>query len=105
MISYFVFCLILSLLTQIDDVSTGAEILRLETELKVVQEERNRMREEVGKLRKDLAHFDAAFFDELEDLKYNYSQSTKRNVIYEEQLRSLSKQFGVSVNIPESDSD
>ena len=30
---------------------------------------------------------------------------TKRKVIYEEQLRSLSKQFGVSVNIPESDSD
>ena len=71
----------------------------------MTEEERNRMRAQVDKLQGELAHFDAGFFDEIEDLKYNYAQSTKRNVIYEEQLRALSKQFGVPVDIPSSDSD
>ena len=40
------------------------------------------------------------FFEELEDLKYNYREAMKRNVLYEEQLSQLSRQFGVAINIP-----
>ena len=54
-------------------------------------------------LRKELGAFDPAFFEEIEDLKYNYQKSVERNVLYERQLRQLSRQFGVDVNIPTED--
>ena len=60
---------------------------------------------ELRKVKEELAHFDGDFFNEIEDLKYNYSESMKKNVMYEEQLRALSEQFGVQVDIPSSDSD
>jgi len=41
--------------------------------------------------------FDPAFFEEIEDLKYNYQEAVKKNIQYEEQLVALAKQFGVSV--------
>ena len=45
-------------------------------------------------MKKDLDAFDPNFFEELEDLKYNYQEAVKRNVQYEEQLNSLAKQYG-----------
>lgn len=54
-------------------------------------------------LRKELGAFDPAFFEEIEDLKYNYQKSVERNVLYERQLRQFSRQFGVDVNIPTED--
>lgn len=54
-------------------------------------------------LRKELEAFDPAFFEEIEDLKYNYQKSVERNVLYERQLRQFSRQFGVDVNIPTQD--
>ena len=54
-------------------------------------------------LKKELEAFDPAFFEEIEDLKYNYQKSVERNVLYERQLRQLSRQFGVDVNIPTED--
>ena len=45
-------------------------------------------------MKKDLDAFDPNFFEELEDLKYNYQGAVKRNVQYEEQLNSLAKQYG-----------
>ena len=56
-----------------------------------------------SQLRKELEAFDPAFFEEIEDLKYNFQKSVERNVLYERQLRLLSKQFGVDVNIPTDD--
>ena len=63
------------------------------------------MQTELDRMKAELAHFDAGFFDEIEDLKYNYSESMRKNVQYEEQLRALSQQFGVQVDVPSSDSD
>ena len=54
-------------------------------------------------LKRELEAFDPDFFEELEDLKYNYKKSVERNVLYERQLKQLSRQFGVSVNIPDDD--
>lgn len=54
-------------------------------------------------LRKELEAFDPAFFEEIEDLKYNYQKAVERNVLYERQLRQMSRQFGVDVNIPTED--
>ena len=48
-------------------------------------------------LKKELDAFDPAFFEEIEDLKYNYQEAVKKNIQYEEQLTALAKQFGVSV--------
>ena len=45
-------------------------------------------------MKKELDAFDPNFFEELEDLKYNYQEAVKRNVQYEEQLNSLAKQYG-----------
>jgi len=77
-----------------------ADDVELRTRLKTVELERDRMSHEITKLRKELEAFDPAFFEEIEDLKYNYQKSVERNVLYERQLRQLSRQFGVDVNIP-----
>lgn len=49
---------------------------------------------------KELANFDPMFFEELEDLKFNYNAEVKKNIILEEQLKKLSERFGVDVDIP-----
>ena len=54
-------------------------------------------------LKKELDAFDPSFFEEIEDLKYNYKKSVERNVLYERQLKQLSRQFGIDVNIPDDD--
>lgn len=48
-----------------------------------------KLQAEVDRLRKELASFDPSFFEELEDLKYNYDLEVKKNRLLEEQLRSL----------------
>ncbi|RMX41053.1 hypothetical protein pdam_00003250 [Pocillopora damicornis] len=80
-----------------------AEDVELRTRLKTVELERDRTSHEVSKLRKELEAFDPAFFEEIEDLKYNYQKAVERNVLYERQLRQMSRQFGVDVNIPTED--
>uniref|UniRef100_A0A4W3IQC9 Centrosomal protein 290 n=1 Tax=Callorhinchus milii TaxID=7868 RepID=A0A4W3IQC9_CALMI len=56
--------------------------------------------EEIKRLKKELSNFDPSFFEELEDLKFNYRQEVKRNILLEEQIRKLSERFGVEVDIP-----
>uniref|UniRef100_A0A670YGZ1 Centrosomal protein 290 n=1 Tax=Pseudonaja textilis TaxID=8673 RepID=A0A670YGZ1_PSETE len=56
--------------------------------------------EEIKKLKNELDHFDPAFFEEIEDLKYNYNEEVKKNIVLEEQLKTLSEKFGVQVDIP-----
>lgn len=53
-----------------------------------------RLQAEVDRLRRELASFDPSFFEELEDLKYNYDLAVKKNRMLEEQLRSLGDQSG-----------
>ena len=40
-------------------------------------------------LKKELDGFDPSFFEEIEDLKFNYQEAVKRNVQVEEQMRKL----------------
>ena len=63
------------------------------------------LKNKVENLQKELDQFDENFFEEIEDLKYNYSESVKKNVLYEDQLRNYSQQFGFSVTLPSIDSD
>lgn len=75
----------------------------LRTRIKGMEIEREKHSAENKKLKKELLAFDPAFFEELEDLKYNYKKSMERNVLYEKQLKQLSNQFGVQVHIPIND--
>lgn len=54
-----------------------------------------RLQAEVERLRKELESFDPTFFEEIEDLKYNYNLEVKKNLLLEEQLRSLCDRVGV----------
>ncbi|XP_071791224.1 centrosomal protein of 290 kDa-like [Asterias amurensis] len=76
------------------------ENVDIRTDFKSLQLEQERLKRDNEKLRKELEQFDPAFFEEIEDLKFNYRESVQLNVQYEEQLRKFSQQFGVSVNIP-----
>jgi centrosomal protein CEP290 len=55
--------------------------------------ERDRLRKENARLKAELDSFDPQFFEEIEDLKYNYQIAVQKNVEYEEQL----KQYGLSL--------
>ncbi|XP_055955000.1 centrosomal protein of 290 kDa-like [Patella vulgata] len=68
--------------------------------LKSVALERDKYKFEVSKLKKELDNFGPDFFEEIEDLKYNYKQAVQKNVLYEEKLLNISKQFGIDLNIP-----
>ncbi|XP_051886600.1 centrosomal protein of 290 kDa isoform X2 [Pristis pectinata] len=59
--------------------------------------EKQQLQEEIKRLKKELENFDPCFFEELEDLKFNYNQEVKRNILLEEQLKKLSEQFGVEI--------
>nr|XP_009861312.1 centrosomal protein of 290 kDa isoform X1 [Ciona intestinalis] len=83
--------------------TTKAENVRLGTEMLILRKENEKLTQDIERMREELSHFDGEFFDEIEDLKYNYSECIKKNVAYEEQLRALSQQFGVAFEIPSSD--
>uniref|UniRef100_A0AAY4CGZ3 BZIP domain-containing protein n=1 Tax=Denticeps clupeoides TaxID=299321 RepID=A0AAY4CGZ3_9TELE len=72
----------------------------LQAQLKVADTEKKHLQDEVNKLKKELEHFDPAFFEDLEDLKFNYNLEVKKNIILEEQLKKVCEQFGVAVEIP-----
>ncbi|XP_058045528.1 centrosomal protein of 290 kDa isoform X2 [Ahaetulla prasina] len=76
------------------------EITDLKTQLKSSDLEQQRLHEEIRKLKNELDHFDPAFFEEIEDLKYNYNEEVKKNIVLEEKLKTLSEKFGVQVDIP-----
>ncbi|XP_067906371.1 centrosomal protein of 290 kDa isoform X2 [Heterodontus francisci] len=76
------------------------ELVELQTQLKASDLEKQQLQEEIKRLKKELKNFDPSFFEELEDLKFNYNQEVKRNILLEEQLKKLAEQFGVQVTIP-----
>ncbi|KAK7503000.1 hypothetical protein BaRGS_00005626, partial [Batillaria attramentaria] len=69
-------------------------------EVKSLTLDKEKLRLEVDRLKKELENFGPDFFEEIEDLKYNYRQSVQRCTLLEERLRQLARQFGVSVGIP-----
>ncbi|XP_066224762.1 centrosomal protein of 290 kDa isoform X1 [Saccopteryx leptura] len=72
----------------------------LETQLKTSLLEKQHLKEEIKKLKKELQNFDPLFFEEIEDLKYNYKEEVKKNILLEEKLKKLSEQFGVELTSP-----
>ncbi|XP_061435038.1 centrosomal protein of 290 kDa-like [Lethenteron reissneri] len=76
------------------------ENVQVQVQLREMKMHNGRLEEEVRGLRKELESFDPAFFEEIEDLKFNYKEAVKRNLVYEEQLLSLGQQFGITVAVP-----
>ncbi|XP_065257056.1 centrosomal protein of 290 kDa [Emys orbicularis] len=72
----------------------------LQTQLQASELEKKQLTEEIKQLKRELDNFDPSFFEEIEDLKYNYNEEVKKNIILEEKLKKLSEQFGVQVDIP-----
>uniref|UniRef100_A0A8C3J6Z0 Centrosomal protein 290 n=1 Tax=Calidris pygmaea TaxID=425635 RepID=A0A8C3J6Z0_9CHAR len=58
--------------------------------------------EETSKLRRELENFDPSIVEEIEDLKYNYNEEVKKNIILEERLKQLSEEYGIQVDSPDS---
>uniref|UniRef100_A0A671NNY5 Centrosomal protein of 290 kDa n=1 Tax=Sinocyclocheilus anshuiensis TaxID=1608454 RepID=A0A671NNY5_9TELE len=71
----------------------------LQKQIKAANTEKKKLQDEVRKLTRELENFDPTFFEELEDLKFNYNLEVKKNIILEEQLKKLSDQFGLAVPI------
>ncbi|XP_075456582.1 centrosomal protein of 290 kDa isoform X3 [Ascaphus truei] len=76
------------------------EVIDLQTHIKTSDLEKLHFKEEIKRLKKELDNFDPTFFEEIEDLKYNYNEEVKKNILLEEKLKALSDQFGVHVDIP-----
>ncbi|XP_060598760.1 centrosomal protein of 290 kDa-like, partial [Ruditapes philippinarum] len=73
------------------------ENIELGLELKTIRLERDKTKLEVDRLRKELGTFGPDFFEEIEDLKFNYKQSVEKNILYEEKLKQVSEQFGITI--------
>ncbi|XP_023076838.1 centrosomal protein of 290 kDa isoform X1 [Piliocolobus tephrosceles] len=72
----------------------------LETKLKMSDLEKQHLKEEIKKLKKELENFDPSFFEEIEDLKYNYKEEVKKNILLEEKVKKLSEQLGLELTSP-----
>uniref|UniRef100_A0A8C2XQW3 Centrosomal protein 290 n=1 Tax=Cyclopterus lumpus TaxID=8103 RepID=A0A8C2XQW3_CYCLU len=69
--------------------------------LHAAETEKTKLQAEVEKLKEELENFDPTFFDEVEDLKYNYNVEVRKNLLLEEQLRKVCHQFGVKPQLPD----
>ncbi|TRY97710.1 hypothetical protein DNTS_024694, partial [Danionella cerebrum] len=71
----------------------------LQEQIKAVNRDKKKLQEEVKRLTRELENFDPVFFEELEDLKFNYNLEVKKNIVLEEELKKLSDQFGVALPV------
>ncbi|KAM9807665.1 centrosomal protein of 290 kDa [Neosynchiropus ocellatus] len=85
---------------QYGETTSPSDHRKLMDELHTTQTENEQLHFEVQKLRKELESFDPTFFEEIEDLKYNYNIEVKKNILLEQQLRKVCDQFGVEVKMP-----
>ncbi|XP_068458715.1 centrosomal protein of 290 kDa [Clinocottus analis] len=88
-------------LSECSEASPGPEHAKLRRVLLAAEAENTRLRAEAERLKKELENFDPTFFDEIEDLKYNYNAELRRNVLLEEQLRKVCERFGVKLQLPD----
>lgn len=73
---------------------------KLKNLLRASETEKTKLQTEVNKLKKELENFDPTFFEEIEDLKYNYNLEVKKNILLEEELKKVCDQFGVKAELP-----
>ncbi|XP_063252438.1 centrosomal protein of 290 kDa isoform X2 [Prinia subflava] len=71
------------------------EMADLQSHLEVSELEKQQLKEETKQLRSELETYSPSFFEELEDLKYNYKEEVKKNIILEERLKQLYEEFGI----------
>lgn len=74
---------------------------KLRRALHAAEAEKTKVQGEVKKLKKELENFDPTFFEEIEDLKYNYNLEVKKNILLEEQLKKVCDRFGVEAELPD----
>lgn len=60
------------------------------------------MSSENDEMRNELSAFDPAFFDEIEDLKYDHHQLKLRCQDYEQVVQELSHQLGITPSVIEN---
>ncbi|XP_029993086.1 centrosomal protein of 290 kDa isoform X11 [Sphaeramia orbicularis] len=82
------------------ETSTRQDYGKLKNLLQAAEVEKAQLQSQIQKLRKELESFDPTFFEEIEDLKYNYNLEVKKNILLEEQLRKVCDQFGVEAELP-----
>ncbi|KAJ8381846.1 hypothetical protein SKAU_G00026240 [Synaphobranchus kaupii] len=92
--------LLRQLSTQRDQRGARAGEEDVQSQLQQADLEKRKLQEEVKGMKKELENFDPTFFEEIEDLKFNYNLEVKKNILLEEQLKKISEQFGVEVDIP-----
>ncbi|XP_054475608.1 centrosomal protein of 290 kDa [Anoplopoma fimbria] len=80
--------------------SSKLDHVKLKRILLAAEAEKTKLQTEVKKLKKELENFDPTFFEEIEDLKYNYNVEVKKNILLEEQLKKVCDQFGVKPELP-----
>ncbi|XP_060891969.1 centrosomal protein of 290 kDa isoform X2 [Labrus mixtus] len=73
---------------------------KLKNLLQAAEKEKTALQSEVTKLKRELQSFDPTFFEEIEDLKYNYNLEVKKNILLEEELKKVCEQFGVKADLP-----
>ena len=71
--------------------------VQLSSDYLAVVGERDALKGEVGRLRTELDAFDPAFFEEIEDLKFNSHEAVQKVALYEERMTQLSQEFGFSM--------
>ncbi|KAM8891644.1 centrosomal protein of 290 kDa isoform 4-T5 [Spinachia spinachia] len=84
-----------------EDTSSTPDTARLRRALHAAEAEKTKLQSEVKKLKKELENFDPTFFEEIEDLKYNYNSEVKKNLLLEEQLKKVCDRFGVKAELPD----
>ncbi|XP_044048401.1 centrosomal protein of 290 kDa isoform X5 [Siniperca chuatsi] len=75
---------------------------KLKNLLQAAEAEKTKLQTELKKMKKELESFDPTFFEEIEDLKFNYNLEVKKNILLEEQLKKVCDQFGVKAEMPVS---
>ncbi|XP_040018134.2 centrosomal protein of 290 kDa isoform X3 [Gasterosteus aculeatus] len=83
------------------DTSSTPDHAKLRRALHAAEAEKTKVQGEVKKLKKELENFDPTFFEEIEDLKYNYNLEVKKNILLEEQLKKVCDRFGVDAELPD----
>ncbi|NWT13143.1 CE290 protein, partial [Vireo altiloquus] len=72
-----------------------SEMADLQSQLEASKLEKHQLQEEIKELRRELETYNPSFFEELEDLKYNYNEEVKKNIILEERLKQLYEESGI----------
>lgn len=65
------------------------ENVEVKMQLRTIETEKDKYRLEMERLKKELTNFGPDFFEEIEDLKYNYKQALEKNILYEEKLQQM----------------